>query len=77
MQVNQYSLNTEMTALTKVKTIDRAHPAFGEPTNGCIINNALYYIANSQWGGYTPDNKLKPTDQLQDVIILKAILDTH
>jgi hypothetical protein len=74
MQVNRYSLNAEMTALTKVHTIDRAHPAFNEPTNGCIVNNTLYYIANSQWSGYTQDQKLKPIDQLQDVVILKASL---
>lgn len=77
MQVNRYSLNAEMTALTKIKVIDRAHPAFNEPTNGCIVNGTFYYIANSQWGGYTKDNKLKSVDALQDVIILKASLDAH
>lgn len=76
MQVNRYVLNADMTALTKAETIDRGHPAFGEPTNGLIVNNTLYYVANSQWGGYTKDNKLKPADQLQDVVILKASLNT-
>ena len=75
MKVCRYFLNNEATALIKSETIDRAHPAFNEPTNGCIVNGELFYIANSQWGGYTPDNKLKPAEQLQDIVILKAKLD--
>lgn len=74
MQVNRFTLNADFTSLIKVRTIDRAHPAFNEPTNGCIVNGVLYYIANSQWGGYTEDGKLKPLDQLQDVVILKKDL---
>ncbi len=77
MQVNRYSLNADMTSLSKVVTIDRGHSAFGEPTNGFIVNNTLYYVANSQWGGYTKDNTLKPADQLQDVVILKANLSNQ
>jgi sugar lactone lactonase YvrE len=74
MKVSRYSLNAEMTAITEERVIDRAHPAFNEPTNGCIVNNTFYYIANSQWGGYTKDNKLKPSEELQDIVILKVIL---
>ncbi|MBL7833490.1 MAG: hypothetical protein JNK18_06025 [Cyclobacteriaceae bacterium] len=74
MKVSRYALNPELTALTDEQVIDRAHPAFNEPTNGCIVHNKLYYIANSQWGGYTKDNTLKPADQLQDIVILNVDL---
>jgi hypothetical protein len=74
MKVCRYFLNADLTAITKSEIIDRAHPAFNEPTNGCIVKNEFYYIANSQWSGYTPDNKLKPIDQLQDIVILKSKL---
>lgn len=74
MKVSRYVLNKELTAITSEEVIDRAHPAFNEPTNGCIVNNTFYYIANSQWSGYTKDNTLKPADQLQDIVILKAAL---
>lgn len=74
MKVSRYFLNATQTTLTKSEAIDQAHPAFNEPTNGCIVNNDFYYIANSQWGGYTRDNKLKPVEELQDIIILKASL---
>lgn len=74
MRVCRYVLNVDRSSIVSSKTIDRAHPAFNEPTNGCIVDEDFYYIANSQWGGYTENNKIKPADQLQDIIILKSRL---
>jgi hypothetical protein len=74
MKVCRYYVNDDLTALMKAEIIDRAHPAFNEPTNGCITNGTLYYLANSQWGGYTEQNQPKPNEQLQDIVILKADL---
>lgn len=74
MQVCQYVLNTDQSFVVRAAVIDRAHPAFNEPTNGCIVQGELYYIANSQWGGYTSDSVIKPVNQLQDIVILKSKL---
>lgn len=75
MKVCRYFLSPDQSSIVRSETIDRAHPAFNEPTNGCIVNDELYYIANSQWSGYTQTNQIKPADQLQDIIILKSKLD--
>ncbi|HEU5290038.1 MAG TPA: hypothetical protein VFU05_05290, partial [Cyclobacteriaceae bacterium] len=61
--------------ITRFEIIDRAHPSFNEPTNGCVSNNTLYYVANSQWGGYDNKHQLKPVDQLQDIVVLKTDLN--
>jgi hypothetical protein len=74
MRVTRYFLNSTLDTITRFEIIDRAHPAFNEPTNGCIVGDTLYYIANSQWGGYDDQHQLKPVDQLQDIVILKADL---
>lgn len=74
MRVTRYFLNPTFDKVIDYKIIDRAHPSFNEPTNGCISGNTLYFVANSQWGGYNDNNQLKPIDQLQDIIILKADL---
>jgi hypothetical protein len=74
MRVVQLFLNTARDRITSAKSIDHGHPAFNEPTNGCIVNNTLYYIANSQWNGYDNMRKIKPDNQLQDIIVLKAPL---
>ena len=74
MRVTRYFLNSDFDTITRLAIIDRAHPAFNEPTNGSIIGDTLYYVANSQWSGYDNNNKLRPVDQLQDIVILKTNL---
>jgi sugar lactone lactonase YvrE len=74
MRVTRYFLNSTLNKITRYEIIDRAHPSFNEPTNGCILNDTLYYIANSQWGGYDDNHQPKPIDQLQDIVILKTDL---
>lgn len=73
-RATRYFLDKEKNTITGFEIIDRHHPDFGEPTLGVMAGNTFYYIANSQWGGYDTRHHLKPTDQLKDVIILKAEL---
>jgi sugar lactone lactonase YvrE len=74
MRVTQYFLNAAQDELIGYKVIDTAHPAFNEPTIGFVDGNDFYYVANSLWSGYIDRKNLKPEDQLQDVVILKADL---
>jgi hypothetical protein len=74
MRVTQYLLNDNATRLKGYNIIDKAHPAFNEPTIGFVDGDVFYYVANSLWSGYDDDRKLKPVDQLQDVVILKVDL---
>lgn len=74
MRVTRYHLNETHDRLTSYSIIDRAHPSFNEPTTGCRINDTFYYVANSLWSGYDKENKLKPTSELQDVVMLKVKL---
>jgi sugar lactone lactonase YvrE len=75
MRVTRYELGKKYNSVEKATIIDNAHPAFNEPTIGCIVNNELYYVANSLWSGYNKDHSLKPEDQLQYVVILKSKLE--
>jgi sugar lactone lactonase YvrE len=74
MRVSYLKLNDTLDSINRVTLIDSDHPAFHEPTNGCIIGDTLYYIANSQWGGYSENHEPKPFEQLQDIVILKTDL---
>lgn len=74
MRVTRYFLNGSQDKLTGHFIIDRAHPAFNEPTIGCKVNDTFYYVANSLWSGYDKQHRLKPENELQDVVILKAAL---
>jgi len=61
--------------IINIQILDRKHPAFNEPTIGTIVGNQLYYVGNSQWGGYNKDGTMKPPGELQDIIILKRELN--
>lgn len=74
MRSTVYQLGENQDELVSCEIIDRAHPAFNEPTIGCIANDHFYYVANSLWSGYTNDRKLKSESELQDVVILKSDL---
>jgi hypothetical protein len=74
MRVTRYSLDASMSKISDYTIIDRGHQSFNEPTIGCLSGNDFYYVANSLWSGYDKDHNLKPVNELQDVIILKATL---
>ena len=74
MRVTQYKLNKDLDAIAGYNIIDRGHPAFKEPTIGCIANDTLYYIGNSLWSGYNEQHQLKEFSELQEVVVLKADL---
>lgn len=74
MRVMEFTLNNTHDAIVAAHTIDRAHADFNEPTNGCLVNNTLYYVANSQWNGYDEQKRIKPATELQPIVILKSQL---
>ncbi len=74
LRCTRYFLNKSLDEITRFEIIDRHHPAFGEPTLGVIDGKTLYYIANSQWGGYDENHHLKPANQLHDIVVLKTQL---
>ena len=73
-RVTQYYLSDDAGAITRFEIIDRAHPDFGEPTLGVLRGNEFYYIANSQWEGYTESGTIKEPSELKDIIVLKTKL---
>ncbi|MBS1545460.1 MAG: hypothetical protein JST14_17620 [Bacteroidetes bacterium] len=73
-RVTQYYLSDDAGAITRFEIMDRAHPDFGEPTLGVLQGNEFYYIANSQWEGYTESGAIKDAAELKDIIVLKAKL---
>lgn len=73
-RVVRYFLNDALDKFTDCTTIDRAHPAFNEPTMGYLVGNRLFYIANSSWGAYDENFNIKPA-LIQDVVILTYPLE--
>ena len=74
MRVTRYLLDASLSKFVDYTIIDRGHPAFNEPTIGCLSGDQFFYVANSLWSGYDDSHKLKPADRLQEVVILNAKL---
>lgn len=71
LRVMRFTLNRTMDTLVKAEIIDQGIPVLNEPTQGTVSGNYFYYVANSQWGGYTDTHALKPDSELQDIVIMK------
>lgn len=72
-RVVRYSLNKSLDKILKQAIIENAHPAFNEPTMGCLVENQLFYVSNSLWGAYDENFIIKP-ELIEDVVILKYTL---
>lgn len=68
MRVSSFELDMEKQKVTKGKVLEQGNIYFGEPTNGFLYENKLYYIANSQWANY--DRQNKPKENWKPVVIL-------
>ncbi len=59
--------------VTEVAVLERAHPRFDEPTLGVVVGDALFYVANSQYGAVGKDGGLDEA-RLREPVILKMPL---
>jgi sugar lactone lactonase YvrE len=73
-RVVRVALDEAGTRATSVQVLDRAHPAYDEPTLGVIVGDDLHYIANSQWGSFTKEGALFPLEELREPIVLRLRL---
>lgn len=77
--VMQYTLDSTNYKVTDYKILESNNPIFDSATTGEIGGDYYYYIANSQvrsafiWGKNGPE-KIKPFDELKDIVILKVKL---
>jgi hypothetical protein len=79
MRVMRFFLDPTFKRVSHARTIERANPAFNEPTLGVVVHlnrqKTFFYVANSQWNGYTKAFKPLPFEKLPDIIILKTLID--
>jgi sugar lactone lactonase YvrE len=73
-RVARFTLDDAGTRVTKVTTLDRAHPAYDEPTLGVLVGDDFFYVANSQWGSFTKDDQILPLDKLREPVVLRLRL---
>jgi hypothetical protein len=73
-RVARVSLDKSGGAVTGVEVLESRSPLFDEPTLGVVARAKFWFVANSQWGLYGEDGKLKEGAELKDPVILELSL---
>jgi len=76
-RVIRFFLNRNFDRVERAEIIEANNPLFNEPTLGVLVKDDLYYVANSQWGGFNEDGTIFPLEKLQEPIIMKAQLNSR
>lgn len=75
MRVMRHHFEEDQLNFTQSEILDHHHPAFDEPTLGVIVGGDFFYIANSSWAKYEKDGTMFSEDKLEDIVILKIVLE--
>ena len=73
-RVGRCKLGEDGVQVLSCEVLERNHPLFAHPTTGVIVDDTLYYIANSQFDSVGSDGSLPPLEQLYQPVILKLVL---
>jgi sugar lactone lactonase YvrE len=73
-RVLRFQLDADFESIRRSEVIECNHPSFQFPTTGVLVENLLYYIANSQLQSFQPNGELFPMDRLHETVILKLKL---
>lgn len=72
-RVIAFIMNTDKTTVGNFEVLERNHSDFLEPTLGVIVDNFLYYVANSQWP-LIDEKAVLQKEKLREPVILKLKL---
>jgi sugar lactone lactonase YvrE len=70
----RFQLEADFESIRRSEIIECNHPSFQFPTTGVLVENFLYYIANSQLRSFHPDGQIFPMERLHETVILKLKL---
>ncbi len=73
-RVVDLALNANHNKIARATILAANHPAMDDPTLGTIIGEEFFFVANSQWGAFGDDGKVRPEAQLQEAVVLKVRL---
>jgi hypothetical protein len=80
-RVVQFDLNGRRDRIISWRVLEANHPDFDEPTLGIVVpgpdreSASFFYVANSHWGAFDRNGKLRQDADLSPPVILKLDLD--
>jgi len=80
-RVIRLQLSERLDRITGWEVLEANHPGFDEPTLGIVVPSrdrqtaAFYYVANSHWGAFDREGKLRESADLTEPLVLKLELE--
>lgn len=73
-RVMRYYLNPAMDAIQRAEVLESYNPVFEVPTTGTLVDDALYFVANTQVDKLKAHGVMPPASQLLDIVVVKLKL---
>jgi sugar lactone lactonase YvrE len=74
-RIMKFELSKKMDEVTNATVLESQNPLYNIPTTGTIIDDELYFIANSQLQNFDEQGNIFPSDKMQPTYILKVKLN--
>jgi sugar lactone lactonase YvrE len=73
-RIQRLTLAPDGRSLTAAATLERAVPGWDEPTLGIVVDDAMIYVANSQWPKFGEDGATPDPTTLTDLVVRRLPL---
>jgi len=70
-RVVRYFLNPRRDSIARAEVLEAYNPLFEVPTTGTLVDDALFFMANTQIDKMKPHDQMPPAVELNDIRILK------
>jgi hypothetical protein len=70
----RYYLNSAMDQIERAEVLESYNPLFEVPTTGTLVENSLYFMANTQVDKLTARGTMPPAEKLTDLVVVKLNL---
>ena len=74
-RIVKFELNKQMDAVTTSTVLESQNPLYNVPTSGTIVDDELFFIANSQLQNFDKQGNIFPAENMQPTYILKLKLN--
>jgi len=73
-RVVRYYLNPAMDTIERSEVLESYNPVFEVPTTGTLVDDALYFVANTQVDKLKAHGVMPPVSQLSDIVVVRLEL---
>jgi hypothetical protein len=73
-RVVRYFLNPRLDSIARAEVLEAYNPLFEVPTTGTLVDDVLFFMANTQIDKMKPHDQMPPIAELNDIRILKLKL---